>query len=1142
MSSPFKVRDLGQLIGSWPFIPDSSGSSVVQAPSSIDARATILGLVREPGSGYAVGGKNFNLWVDVGGVPTATQVTFTAGNKTLVEVITTINTALGLTVASDDNGFLRLTSPTIGADSYLRLESISGSEDVFAALGLFSETIAQGGDISQAQHIDPSRGVAGSKQYSVAVGEPLEAATVNRGLLQVGFNAGAAEGRTSIGTRTRKVRETVVASGEIGFQVGTSDPTRKIYVGNTTTPSNAELKGLIRVLDTEGKELVRDVFFPTGETVTGVDVQSNVSGSSREYVTVDLNGGTFAGGIQVGDFIQFLDPAGGLESEPRRVVQTVGFGFLMVETGGLGVGNINGINIEKYEGYGSVKVQVEGFYDSFSAPATFGSRVEGVSNPVPASTGTVTAVERGNRVVVSDPAVIFTNANVNDLVVWTSAGSSSPWSNNGTYRIKAIIDDNTLELVNEDYSPAILNPDTTGGLGDIAVTSEGAFAATPFIRLTPQTEGNAATGVGLVPGNGENIILEYYVEETYVDGLVNSPNAQGSVSSSIDADIQELVSRFGKMHDSFGYGTNIFADTVHIINKDDEPGPLTVVGTARWLIDVNFPKFEDRVRARVAQGEASFGEFAGYDIVDFWDQSADTVLQVSGGSTYDKAGVVIGYPTLSSITGTGQTYPANPSARLTLSGDGVRAASSYAGIPNINTIPASFGIGFRRDSEAVADSHTYWTLSAVGDGTDAILKLALLGLYEEIPNSVANAVDNQMVFHSSGAVGINLADVVSSGGKLGVPDANLHVRARSDTDYEALRIEGFSPTSTSVAIGLKTNTDADPRAFIGVNDQTDASWFLEIGAASGTSGILFTSAATAAGGGTERLRITSFANFSVPVNLPDFTGTSGESTGDGELRTNFSLDVADFLRRNIITITGEDTGDSVDVDLAMSRANIDGARLPVMDWAINARYGSTISENRWFRTDDSFNSVIARLEPASPTTGGEVFSILWKPRTQATDWTDSIDNSSGWTKAFSIKAQATYTVTLNPLNFVSDDWTRVLDTNAAPNLRVDWTKSAGSDGALYVPITGLPDGVTLEGASFGVFNIGTDTVEGTLVKQDGSGTTVIAGPVTEVGGIINVPGAAEVIDNESFSYYLYVYAASGDNVTTTTDVSVEYSW
>lgn len=823
MASPFRVRDLGQVLGSWPFIPDSSGTSVVQAPSSVDARATILGLVREPASGYAVGSKNFNLWVDVAGTPTSTQINFSAGNKTLAEVITTINTALGSIVASNDNGFLRLTSPTVGADSYLRLESILGSEDVFSELGLFSETIARGGDITQAQHIDPSRGVAGSKQYSVAVGESLEAATVNRGLLQIGFNAGAAENRTSIGARTRKVREAVTASGEIGLQLGTTDPTRRIYVGTTVTPSNAELKNLVRVLDSDGNELVRNVFFPTGETISGVDVQSNIVDVPRQYATVQLNGGTFASGITEGDFIQFLNPANGLEAEPRRVVQTTGTTYIIIETGGIVGGTVTGVNIEKYEGYGSVKVQVEGIYDTFSAPATFGSRVEGTAVAVPASSGSVTLVERGNRVVVSDPAVDFTNANVGDLVTWTSAGSSNPWSNNGEYRIKAIIDANTIEVVNVDYTPAILNPDDTGGLGDIAVTTDGAFSATPFIRLTPQTEVNAGNGVGLVPINGENIVFEYYVEETYADALNNDPNAQGPVSSSVDADVQNLIARFDKMHDEFGNGTDMFTNTLHVMNAEGDQGPLTVVGNARWLAEINFENYNDRVRTRVSAGEMTIGEFAGYSLRDFWDQFDDNIIEVSGGFTRDRAGLVIGYPATSDISSSDQSIPTSATARLTVSGDGARAASTYVGASNIGNLPATLSLGFRRESEALASEHTFWGLSAVGDGTDAILKLSLLGLYEDVPTSQANSIDNQMVFHSSGAVGINLGGLVAGSGKLGVPDRNLHIRGRSDVDAELLRLEGFSGTADEIGIGFKrdvaTNQDTT-QGFISLRDNS----------------------------------------------------------------------------------------------------------------------------------------------------------------------------------------------------------------------------------------------------------------------------------------------------------------------------------
>src|SRR5919106_215839 len=97
MTAPLRYHDLAELVGSWPFAPGPSLVNPQRVPSSIMPRATILGARRQPAGGYPVGTMNFFLWRDVAGVPTQVQVQFTAGNKTLAQVISEINATVGIT-------------------------------------------------------------------------------------------------------------------------------------------------------------------------------------------------------------------------------------------------------------------------------------------------------------------------------------------------------------------------------------------------------------------------------------------------------------------------------------------------------------------------------------------------------------------------------------------------------------------------------------------------------------------------------------------------------------------------------------------------------------------------------------------------------------------------------------------------------------------------------------------------------------------------------------------------------------------------------------------------------------------------------------------------------------------------------------
>lgn len=1145
MAAPFKVKDVGEVLGSWPFIPDSSGASFTQAQSALTPQATILGMVREPASGYAVGSKNFYLWRDVAGTPTQTQVSFTAGNKTLAEVISTINTALGATVAENDNGFLRLRSPTVGANSYLRLESIAGSEDVFSVLGLYSETIARGGDYIQAQHIDPSRGVASIGQVGLNVGERLEASAINRSLLQIGINAGAPQSQLSLGRRTRKVRESVTSVGTRGILVGASDPTKGVYLGTTPTPSVEELKNLIRVLDSEGREYQKDVFFSAALTVSNADVELKTgSSSTAKYATITA-AGQF-GSWDTGLYVVFNSPANGLENKPRRILNSTPDKIIVEADDLLLADTTTTADVELYRGYGGVKVRVDGFYDTFSAPSSFGSRVEAVPVAIGSASGAVSSIERGNRVYLSDPAVNFTTANPGDLVVWANAGSSSPWSNNGSYRIKEIIDEKTITLVNEDYSPAILNPDSTGGYGDISVNSDGLFRSSPYIGIAAQTEANAQNGFGAVPENGETLILEYYVEDNYLEALTNDPNAGGPISSSTESALSSLVQRFNLEHDDFGFSKTIFPKAINMQGESIPGTQFRMTGDLNISALSRLYNEDESVRVKLGQTNFKFGQYAGLQNSTPILTNPGAVIGPTNITSLGGPELWLGFPRASEIGDL--PYPNQyPSTKLWLMGDGNRPSNQYVGTNLVRGHSSVLYMGYRRESEGVANQNTLWSLSTLGDGTDAIMKLAFLGLNESdgFGNGVS-AVDNQMVFHSSGGVGVNLGDLTPAGGtvnKAGVPDANLHIRARSDTDTDLLRLEGFSGASTASLVTFKPKLDEGFYGRMGL-EEDGGDWFMSFALSTEAQ------AASSVSEGFKWIRNVNGSPIeAMSLDSQRLTLNTSITTGtvDGLIRTSLPLDPASrgFIRflTSYGTIGGVDT---VPFDFALGRNNPADEETAVFDASINVR---DASENNFFRLNNNYNSVSMRLEPAVSQNGGEVFSILWRSRSRSASWGQTVDPASGWTKAFSIKAKETYVEQVDPLSFLNFDgnWVRDLPTGpgtptTGAGATVNWTKPSGSAGDLYIPIR-IPDGVTLTGVSVTAGNFGTGNFTGIIVKRTGTTVAVLpASPQADLSGFLTIDGLTEVVDNETSSYYLKVHAPSSNNITVFTEATVSYRW
>ncbi len=1054
MTAPYSSKDLSVLTGDWPFVRSADGSSYVQAPGAIDVQATILGMLQEPSGGFVVGGLSFNLFRDVAGVPTSTAISFTSGNKTLAEVISTINTAVGVTVAFNDNGFLRLTSPTVGGQSYLRLQSVAASEAIFPALGLISETESFGGDLQQSQHIDPTRGVSSIGQLGVSIGEVLGAAKINRASFQLAFNSAAAENKLGLGRRSRRVRQTLTADGERGIQIGASFTGKGVYVGKTTTPTTFDF---VRILQSDGSVYTRDLFVTT--TITASSVVVDPLGTPNSAQTILTLSSAF-GSVTVGQFVSFTTTAGGLESRPRRVLHQTANELVVESADGNGdpITFSGTADIEIFDGFGSVEAKILSIHDTFSAPSTFGTRIEGVAQAVPNTSATVTSIQRSNIVAVTTGSVDFTNALVGDLVVWTSASSSSPWSNNGTYRVKKVIDQKTLELMNLDYTPVYLNPVAAGGFGSIAVTRDGAYYPAPFLQLA--AEGNPGSGGGAVPQSGETIIIEYYISDDYEASLQGDfedypMDTNGELLSS-------MLRRFDVEHDDFGYSKDLRPSSIYLRGTTGARLKAKTDAFAFGVYAVESAGLSENIDLRTVVGNSilATGEHLA-EIENWTDPLIPTTPNVIVyPKSSDTASMWIGAPTAAHLS-SGVSNPSNATGTLLVVGDGVvtppiadgRWSSGYA---------SRIVTGFREDYAGVDDRTTYWINDVVGDGTNALNRWSFLGLRADATTiTTTPATDSaltQFMLHSNGSVGANTRDG-------SISPVGLEVRPLP-TALEALRLNTSDATSAAVSFSFRSNRsttevqsfvemgtngrmtfaltdDVDPGAAAAPSGSFD--WRANSDPMAGSTGQLLMRVReisagvpvieVGANGG--RVSVDRLVRFNTASSNPyietegleDFrTITDSDSMHENFIHNRFSMGTTNPYRAKLIHIQGlTDTGGGFATNDCPAFA-IYGSRGDT-----TAGFGSgitpvgaTIEQNSsglelvagasWSSIDDEWNknnsNLTATMLRISPDRfGSTCFRVLTKPFDTSTSWTDGVDTSStrdtstGWKVAWSLPVE-----------------------------------------------------------------------------------------------------------------------------------------
>jgi hypothetical protein len=532
-------------MGSWPILPPySSGGTPYVLPRTLDPRATILGVQRETPAGFNLSGKSFYVWIDPsgGGAPVQRTISFVDPDPwTLDEVVTRINSGacMNEVVASKDNGFLRLTSPRAGASSYLRIETLPASgTSVLVELGLFAKTEARGGQIRQAQHIDPDRQVANPGQLSWMEGEPFESQVFNRMTYQLGINSDRA------GFLLDKKRVAVRVENDVNYTVRSPDPegiqlSGWVYTGDVSGPGTAVLEKWFAILDADGNELMKE----NEIEVAGTAYSNYVFAwdSDKKYQKVTCASGPFLPAHGTGDYyIKGTDLVSPLNNKLLKVITYHSATEVIVNP----VDPTTGAKYEINETARTASVKqvltvrclVDGIYDKPSEQVG-AQRVEYLKGVKHASIA-ITRIEKNNRVFCSGANFLSANpVREGDLVEWSSAAPDDPYGNNGFYRVTAIIDKETLELASEDFGPVYLNPDIGGYLGDIEVTTDGKFWENPWIQLK-------AFPNGAIPGPSQPIKVVYLGMSNLRDATDDPVALVGSgvrYNQELDENVQKAI-------------------------------------------------------------------------------------------------------------------------------------------------------------------------------------------------------------------------------------------------------------------------------------------------------------------------------------------------------------------------------------------------------------------------------------------------------------------------------------------------------------------------------------------------------------------------------------------------------------------------
>ena len=492
----------------------------------MQSKATILGIKREPAAGYDVNGRSFILNVD--GSDKTISFSY-GGNLPLSIVISQINSAVGSTVAFNDNGFLKLQSPTAGGSSYLKVkvDASSTPTNVLVNLGLFASIESYAGDLTPAQHVDPDRQVATPNQMTMAEGENFEARVFNRAIAQLSINNDRSEGLLSkkrVAIRDVFNYGTYAPGATPGIQVTGS---KLMYVGKAGSPSIDTLEKYFGVLDSDNREMSKDVYLVGSIGYTG-QFYTTTDGTNRQYIDTYVFPSFYTEvTAEKGNYYitsnSFTGAATALNGKLLKILEITPGSPSKVYIENIDPATGQRVTITDFNIAITViyrnrsKVVVDGIYANVTDAAASANRLENVR--VSKRTSVVpTRIELGNRIVcVGQDFGAAPVVQIGDIVTWASSTINSPFNNNGDYRVDKIIDKETLQVVASDWSAALLNPNMTGGsVGVINITTDGEFVVDPFIRFANQPQFYA------LPATGETVNLAYLRGTTIRDALADS--------------------------------------------------------------------------------------------------------------------------------------------------------------------------------------------------------------------------------------------------------------------------------------------------------------------------------------------------------------------------------------------------------------------------------------------------------------------------------------------------------------------------------------------------------------------------------------------------------------------------------------------
>jgi len=661
MSAPFKFVDAPSFMGSWPILPDTAGlPDPVFLPRTMVQRAAILGVVQETASGFDVGGLTFKL--DVDGVEKT--ISFAAGGPyTLDEVITQVNVDAGLTVATRDNGFLRLESATETESGSLRVKTDT-SPDVLFALGLFAGTESHVGTLVPSRTIDPARQTVLPDQFTIPEGETFEAKSFNRAFSQLALNTDILYGLTHRKRQAKATEQALASFSGQEFQINDT-----VYTGPDATPSSDQLRKILVVLHEDGNEVVlEEETVASSGTVTFTTDAATATGK-----TVCVASFTFGTGDPKGDYYVKSSGAGmgALSGVPLKILERLDANTAVV----LDVDPTTGNRVSLATGViAGTKIQVVPHQVLVAEirQASGGTRAEQQQVTKHAQI-TITRVEKNNRIFCDGATFVTNNVAEGDLVVLADAVATKPFSNNGDYRVSQVIDNETLELVTVDYEPVVLN--INDAPGKATVKTDGDFFANPYVYLNytlPSAnykvvyKGQSSLvdimdDVGGLAGASLEAVQEAddKVQETLLAVIGPSvSNFDQYLYGDQRISLEDLNYRLNKEHDGVGRHTDLHPNTIDMYHISGDGG---VLGTA----------------------------------VKLWNNTSD-VLTTPKFGLYDHAagGLLMAiYPdgTIESFAGNA-THPALKGTAVSGDGIGVYGAGYGAGTGVYGQSPTGFGV------------------------------------------------------------------------------------------------------------------------------------------------------------------------------------------------------------------------------------------------------------------------------------------------------------------------------------------------------------------------------------------------------------------------------------------------------------------